>query len=175
MKYALLITFSFLSAGAFAQFMHKFGSISAEEANLKSCAFDPEASAVVLLDEGYSDFTDDRGLMTYYHQRIKILKDDGIKYGDVKLSYYHDNDFENIDNIEAISISTDENGRRVDIPVESKSIYTRKLNKYRTEVSFALLNVKTGSILEYRYRVVAKHYGGLRDWYFQSEIPVIKS
>jgi hypothetical protein len=175
MKYLLLVSFTFLSAGTFAQFMHKFGSISSEEINLKSCAFDPEASAVVLLDEGYSDYTDDHGLMTYYHKRLKILKEDGIKYGDVRLLYYHDNDFESIDNIEAVSIYTDENGRRTDIPVESKSIYSKKINKYRTEVTFALPNVKPGSILEYKYRVVAKHYGGLKDWYFQSDIPVLKS
>lgn len=175
MRYLLVLSLTFLSAGAFAQFGDKFGSISVEEANLKTCAFDPEASAVVLLDEGFSDYTDDRGLMTYYHKRIKILKEDGKKYGDVKLSYYHDNDFETIDNIEAISVTTDDNGRRMDVPVESKSIYTKKVNRYRTEVSFALPNVKPGSIVEYKYRVVAKHYGGLRDWYFQSDIPVIKS
>jgi len=175
MKYLLLLSFTCLSAASFGQWLEKFGSISIEEANLKSCPFDPEASAVVLLDQGYSDYTDDRGLMTYYHKRIKILKEDGIKYGDIKLSYYHDNDFETIDNIEAISIITDESGRRRDIPVESKSIYTKKLNKYRTEVTFALPNVKAGTILEYKYRVVARHYGGLRDWYFQSDIPVIRS
>jgi hypothetical protein len=175
MKYLLLLSFTCLSAASFGQWLEKFGSISTEEANLKSCPFDPEASAVVLLDQGYSDYTDDRGLMTYYHQRIKILKEDGVKYADVKLSYYHDNEFETIDNIEAISINTDENGRRKDIPVENKSIYNKKVSKHRSEVSFALPNVKPGSIIEYKYRVIAKHYGGLRDWYFQSEIPVIRS
>jgi hypothetical protein len=174
MKYLLFISFTILSAGAFAQFQ-EFGLISTDETNLKTCAFDPEASAVVLLDEGYSDYTDDRGLMTYYHKRIKILKQDGIKYGDVSLTYYHDNDFESIDNIEAVSISVDENGRRRDVPVERKSIYSKKLNKYRSELTFAFPNVNPGTILEYKYRVVAKHYGGLRDWYFQSDIPVVKS
>src|SRR6476660_6111358 len=113
--------------------------------------------------------------MTYYHERIKRLKDDGVKYGDVKFTYIHDDDFETVDNIEAISINMDENGRRHDFPVENKSIFTKKINKYRTQVSFALPNVKAGTIIEYKYRVIAKHYGGLRDWYFQSEIPVVKS
>ena len=93
MKYLLFISLTFLSAGAFAQFSD-FASISTDETNLKSCPFDPEASAVVLLDEGYSDYNDELGLMTYYHKRIKILKEDGIKYGDVKFNYYSDNDFE---------------------------------------------------------------------------------
>jgi hypothetical protein len=174
MRHLLFLSFTLLSVGASAQFSD-FGSVSANEMDMKTCTFDPEASAVVLLDEGYSDYTDDRGLMTYYHKRIKVLKEDGIKYGDVKFTYYSDDDFESVDNIEAISINADENGRRRDIAVENKSIYTKRVSKYRTEISFAFPNVKAGTILEYKYRINAKHYGGLRDWYFQSEIPVVKS
>ncbi len=174
MRHLLFLSFTLLSVGASAQFSD-FGSVSANEMDMKTCTFDPEASAVVLLDEGYSDYTDDRGLMTYYHKRIKVLKEDGIKYGDVKFTYYSDDDFESVDNIEAISINADENGRRRDIAVENKSIYSKRVSKYRTEISFAFPNVKAGTILEYKYRINAKHYGGLRDWYFQSEIPVVKS
>ena len=174
-KYILLFATSFVTAGVFSQYSDKFGSISMEEANMKTCSFDPEASAIVLLDDGHSDYADDEGLISWYHQRIKILKQDGVKYGEVKLSYRSESDFEIMDNIEAVSINTDESGRRNDIPVEKKSIYFKKLNKYRTEVSFAFADVKPGTIIEYKYRVVAKHYGGLRDWYFQSDIPVIKS
>ena len=174
MKHVMILSFTLLSVGASAQFSD-FGTISADEMNLKTCAFDPEASAVVLLDEGYSDYADDHGLMTYYHKRIKVLKEDGVKYGEVKFTYYSDGDFETVDNIEAISINTDESGRRHDIAVGNKSIYSKRVSKYRTEISFALPDVKPGTILEYKYRVNAKHYGGLRDWYFQSEIPVVKS
>ena len=174
-KYILIFSVIIISSAAFSQFTEKFGSISIAESNMKTCPFDPEASAVVLVDEGYSDYTDDNGLLTYYHVRIKILKDDGIKYGDIKLSYYSENEFELLDNLEAISINTDDNGRRRDLPVDNKSIYSKKISKHRTEISFAFPNVKVGTILEYKYRVVAKHYGGLRDWYFQSDIPVLKS
>jgi len=83
-KYLLLCYLSLISVASFCQFADKFGTISIEEANMKECSFDPEASAVVLLDEGYSDFADDNSLMTYYHERIKILKEDGKKYGDVR-------------------------------------------------------------------------------------------
>jgi hypothetical protein len=40
---------------------------------------------------------------------------------------------------------------------------------------FAMPNVKVGSIIEYKYQSVMQHYGGLRDWYFQEEIPVVLS
>ena len=86
--------------------------------------------------KGYSDYADDNGLMTYYHERIKILREDGKKYGDVTLSFHSENEFEFIDNIEAISINTDDNGRRQDMSVDKKSIYFKtwmlQINLLRT-------------------------------------------
>jgi hypothetical protein len=35
--------------------------------------------------------------------------------------------------------------------------------------------VKAGSIIEYRYESVMKHYGGLEKWEFQSDLPTLKS
>jgi hypothetical protein len=174
-KYLLLLSFCVSAAICFSQNSNTFGIISDQESALKVCSFDPEASAVVLLNEGHSDYNDEHGLMTYYHQRIKILKQDGVKYGEVNLTYDSEDEFEQIDNIEAVTINFGENRYRTDIPVARKSIYFKKLNKYRSQVTFAFADVKPGTIIEYKYRITAKSYGGLRDWYFQSEIPVMKS
>ncbi|MBL7699158.1 MAG: DUF3857 domain-containing protein [Chitinophagaceae bacterium] len=174
MKKRNLFIFSALliSSAAFSQFSQQFGELSAEEVNMKQCSFDPEASAAVLLDAGNSWYNDDDALITYYHRRIKILKDDGIEYGDVKLSFYSDNNFEYIDRIEGVTINPDGKGGTTATHLDPKSIFVRKLNKYRSEVSFAMPNVKAGSIIEYQYHVTAKSYSGLRDWSFQDEIPV---
>lgn len=59
--------------------------------------------------------------------------------------------------------------------LDPKFIYHKKLNKYYSEVSFALPDIKVGSILEYRYESQMKHYGGLREWTFQKDIPVVLS
>ncbi|HWJ26442.1 MAG TPA: DUF3857 domain-containing protein, partial [Flavisolibacter sp.] len=56
-----------------------------------------------------------------------------------------------------------------------KSIFTTKANSVFSIVSFALPNVKAGSIIEYKYTSVCKHYGGLKDWKFQKDIPVLFS
>jgi hypothetical protein len=175
-KTFIFILVAVCSAGtSFSQFADRLGIVSIAESDIRQCAFDPEATAVILLNEGYSSYTENNELMTYYHQKIKILKEDGIKYGVINLSYYSDNDFETIENISGVTINSTEQGSRQDIPVDEKTIYKKKLNRYRTEVSFAFPNVKVGSILDYKYRVVAKHYGGLRDWTFQDEIPVVRS
>jgi hypothetical protein len=68
--FSLLLVYS----GSEAQFTVDYGNISNEEISLKECAFDPGASAVVLVDEGLSDYTGDNGLMTFNHRRLKILK-----------------------------------------------------------------------------------------------------
>lgn len=177
MKYCIAILFvAFLAPQlSYAQFLGKFGEISQEEAAMKVCSFDPEASAVVLLDEGHSDYADDHGLLTFYHQRVKILKESGLDNADISLSFYSDGGFERIDRIEAMTINIEDNGTRQNITVDPKSIFTKKLNKYRSEVTFAFPEVKVGSILELKYVVTATSYSGLRNWEFQQDIPVIKS
>jgi hypothetical protein len=57
----------------------------------------------------------------------------------------------------------------------------RKFNLYREEnnyyslIKFALPAVKPGSIIEYHYVSTMKHYGGLDEWRFQSDLPTINS
>jgi hypothetical protein len=171
--YYLVIALTFLSAVVFSQ--ERFGTISPQEANMKVCDFDPEASAVILFREASSDFGGNDELITMYHERIKILKQDGVKKGDFKMSFHSNNDFETMTIMEAVSINIGDDGNRKDLPVDESSIYVKKINKYRSELSFAFPNVKPGTILDLRYRIVAKHYGGIRDWYFQTDIPVVKS
>lgn len=174
--YIATIIVAFISPlSSYAQLNAKFGDISKEEAAMKLCSFDPEASAVVLLDEGHSDYADDNGLITFYHHRVKILKESGLDNADISLSFYSDGGFERIDRVEAMTINIEDNGTRNNIPVENKSIYTKKLNKYRSEVTFAFPEVKVGSILELKYVIRATSYSALRDWEFQQEIPVLQS
>lgn len=169
---SLLFTFSLSNA----QFTERFALLSVDEINTKTCDFDPEASALILLQEGSADYDSRYQLVMYYHMRIKILKKDVIDdLANVKIPYYSDGQFETIDDINALTINIDQNGKRLDLPVDKKTIYYTKKNDYWSEVSFALPNVNVGSIIEYRYRSTKKSFTGLRDWNFQSAYPVIKS
>jgi len=171
----LLGGFILASIAIQAQVFSNYGSISQEERQLKECAFDKEAEAVYLLHEGISNYNDDYNLVTEHHIRIKILKEKGLAYANVTIPFYSDRDFEFISKIEGMVINYDEQGNRSDQKLDKKSIYTKKTTKYHSEVSFAFPSVKTGSIIEYMYRSTMKHYGGLDDWTFQEELPVIKS
>jgi hypothetical protein len=155
-----------------AQINQNFATLSGQEIDMKECPFDPEASAVVLLDKGIANYNDDYALISENHMRIKILKEEGLQYADVSVTYYSEDQFEFIDNIQAVTINFDENGGRQEVKVEKKAIYFKKINQHLSEMTFAFPQARVGSILEYKYRSVMKHYGGLRDWYFQSSIPV---
>ncbi len=159
-----------------AQEFENFGKITEEDRQIKSCEFDKDATAIILLEEAKSNYNDDHNLITDYHIRIKILKDKGIGEGSISIRFYRKDDFENISNIEAITYNPDENGLYYQAgKVESKSRYKQDVNERMGEIKFAFPSVKIGSILEYRYRSIMKHYGGLRDWYFQKELPVMHS
>ena len=159
----------------FSQYRHKYGEITPWEINMKQCSFDQQASAVMLVSEAFCDHDEDYHLVTLNHKRIKILSEKGIENGDVTISFQSKNDYEYIDNIEAMTINIDENGNRKEFPVELKSMYTKKTSQYFSQVKFAFPEVRTGSILEYRYRSVRKYCSSLEDWYFQSSLPVCYS
>lgn len=168
---ALLFSFS----SVFSQTFPDYGIISNEEWEMKECAFDKDATAIMLINEAFSDHDDEYHLITEHHVRIKILKEKGIREADVSLSFYRKDGFEFLDRLEAQVINRDASGEIVKESLTKKAFYTKNINELRGIVAFTFPNIKVGSIIEYKYRSVMKSYGGLDDWDFQQEMPVIKS
>ena len=160
---------------AFAQQVPEFGQFTTEEIAMKECSFDKTAEAVILLDKAISNYDDQYNLITGRRIRLKILKEKGISRGNIKIFYTHRNDFENIGRIKGIVGSKDENGNLEFTKLELKSIFKRKVNENYSELTFAMPNVKVGSIIEYEYESIMDSYSGLQDWYFQSDIPTVLS
>ena len=157
-----------------AQEFPDFGIINNEERDLKQCTFDKDANAVVLLHEAFSDYDDQHQLITVHHIKIKILKEKGIESANVSIPFYRSNDFEQITMVEGMTINMVDNNP-VQTKLDRKSIYTKKTNERWGEMVFAFPAIKAGSIIEYKYRSAMKHYGGLKDWDFQEELPVMMS
>jgi hypothetical protein len=154
----------------------EFEEITATEKTLTQCAFDKEADAVVIFDEASADYDDQYKLIYNRRTRLKILKPKGIKYGDIAISYVHKDDIEYINNIEAYTCNYTHNGTMPDVKkVPSSSIYRQKVNDRMSVVKFAMPDVQPGSIIEYKYTLVAKNYHYLEDWNFQRELPVMHS
>src|SRR4028119_888462 len=92
--FAVIVMASF--CGTYAQEFPSYGKFTNEELQLQECAFDKEADAVVLVDEAISNYNSEYNLVTHRHIRIKILKEKGIRYGDISIPFYRKDDFEKI-------------------------------------------------------------------------------
>lgn len=152
-----------------------FGKFSAEEIKMKECSFDKEAEAVILLDQATITYGDNYEMMTERRIRIKILNDKGLGRADIVIPYYSRDDFESISNIRGFTFNYDESGKETSQMLDPKSVFNEKANTYYSRMKFAMPSVKAGSIIEYQYTSTMKNYGGLDEWMFQSDLPVIKS
>ncbi|MBL7701762.1 MAG: DUF3857 domain-containing protein [Ferruginibacter sp.] len=152
-----------------------YGKIDKAELEMQDCSFDPGAEAVILLDIGEIEFSyiNNTGWVseTKYRIRVKILKEKGVNQSEIKLPYYAKNGRENISNIGGVSYNLDPNGNIEESKLDSRNIYDRPINKEYSEISFALPNVKTGSVFEYKYKITRKSFF-IPSWGFQQSIPV---
>lgn len=175
-QYAFIFIFSLSFYVCLAQKeVTEFGDFTTDEISLKQCEFDNDADAVVFLDKATSSYNDFNNLITERRIRFKILKERGIERGNIHIRYYSDESFEAISNIDAVILSFDTQKKEVWSKLDRKSVYNKKLNKYYSEISIALPDIHVGSIIEYKYESQMKHYGGLREWIFQSDMPVVSS
>lgn len=176
-KNALLIILPLLcclSAMAQPEF-ENWGQLSAAEKALQVCAFDSEAVAIVLIDEAIADYDDSRRLIMHRRIRIKVLKEQGMEYANVQIPYYAGNDFQQIEDIQAIAYNFDASGHLTTQEVDRKSIFTQQRNALWHYKKFTFPGAKVGSVVEYRYRSIEKNYFNLETWEFQQELPVAKS
>lgn len=159
-------------------FDNKYGLVGKEDLLISNYANDKSAEAVVLYDIGKSYFTrvgDSFEVIYERTTRIKMFKEAGVKWGIVEIPYYRkDNIFENVFDIEACTYNF-ENGVVIKTELDLKNSHDEKLNESWYLKKLALPNVKEGSIVEYRYKIKSEFVFNLRDWEFQSKIPVIYS
>jgi hypothetical protein len=172
---SLIIAILFTCLISNAQDYPDFAEPTKEEIALKECSFEKDASAVVLIHEAFSYSEDNLQLITTHHFRIKILKQSGTGAANITIPFYRINHFERIINLEALTINVSEDGKISKQSVTKKAFYTTKVNDIFGQINFTFPSVKSGSIIEYQYQSIMKNYWGLRDWYFQQEIPVIVS
>lgn len=151
----------------------KMGQTSMAELQMTSYDKDPSASALILYDEGnyYMDEKNDYDLTTDYYRRIKIFNKD--KAQDlVTVSIFTPKEFRVLD-IKGITYTL-ENGQKKKVTLTPSEVFIKdELYGYKT-TSFTLPNVTSGCVIEYSYKVLSK-YLSIRDWYFQSDTPKLKS
>lgn len=117
----------------------------------------PKAPAIFLYRQ--VDRNDDDSTEVVY-ARIKVLTEEGRKYGDVEIPYLKNN--ESIRGIQARTLRPDGTVVEFDGTVYDKQILKARGFKWMAK-TFTLPNVDVGSIIEYRYRRAMQ-----QNWVFDS-------
>ncbi|MFZ1305098.1 MAG: DUF3857 domain-containing protein [Ferruginibacter sp.] len=153
-----------------------YGKIDKADLEMTDCSFDPGAEAMILLDIGEIEFSyiNNTGWVSEssYRLRIKILKEKATGMGEIKLSYYAKSGREGISNISGISYNIDANGTIEESKLESANVYNKVIDNEFSEISFAMPNIKKGTVFEYRYKKTRKSYSYIPTWNFQQSFPV---
>ena len=137
----------FLSLAPLAAAFDGWQPISPEELKMTSEPKAPNAAAVVLYHE---DFSDDNENYRSSYYRIKILTDEGKKYANVKIPY--DNDYFHVSELKARTIHAD----GTVIPFDGKLLDSTLLKGRHLKIkekTFTLPDVQVGSIIEYKYQL----------------------
>jgi len=136
----------------------EFKNIPNEELTMTRYVADPNAKAVVLYDKGKSYFvlTDvSFDIMFERSTRIKILTDAGVDYAEIEIPFYHEgNNYEEVYGIEAYSYNI-ENGSVNATPLNLSNVYVEKIDNNWSVKKFAIPNVKKGTVIEYRYKLLS--------------------
>lgn len=175
----LLITFTIYAQITLGQKKnYEFGGFTTEEMEMKEYAPDKAAEAVVLYDIGVSYFSDsDNGFDVIFERRtkIKILSKAGLKWAEMSIPIYEDNNkFEEIYNLEG-NTYTYNNQTLVKTKLDDSKVYIEKINKHWSAKKFAMPNVNVGSVIEIKYSIRSPYLFNLRNWEFQNRIPTVYS
>jgi len=142
-----------------------FGKIDKADLELKACDFEKDANAEILFDK--CTMVDEGRLSIQRHTRIKIFNEFGKKEANIRLIFYTNTLLtgSQID-LQAETINL-ENDKVIFTPLDRKLVYTEKINKYFSAVTFSFPDIKPGSVIEYKY---SDENSGLT-WYFQNYLP----
>ncbi|WP_225444132.1 DUF3857 and transglutaminase domain-containing protein [Echinicola arenosa] len=173
--FAIMVFLMLFSLSSFAQdYEVKLGKYSSEELEMTSCAFEPEAAAIVLGEQGIGFFSNGR-LVTEIKRRLKIFDSKAKDYADITITYYEgENKVEAITGLKA-QVMNLENGKEVITKMSKKDFFETDLGNGYKEIRFTFPNVKEGSIIEYEYDHYFENITFLDGWQFQNDIPTVFS
>jgi hypothetical protein len=150
----------------------RWNKISSAEFDVKPAGRDSAASAIVLCDFGNIQVTN----RTFYsrHTRIKILRNDGLRYATVEIPFQTRDRHDDFSGIKARTLVR-ENGKIRSYKVPSGQIEKIVINDRWSKLRFTFPKVAPGAIIEYEYTIASLDFENLDTWYFQREIPTIWS
>lgn len=172
----LLILISLLAGEAcFSQ--SKFGNTTTDELNMTVYPQDTTAAAVILLKTGETRFiySDLVGFQFEYtlQVKIKILKDEGLSLCNQSISYFQETATtgEKITGLSGTTYNL-ENGKIVKTKLSKEAIFDENTDKKWRLKKFSMPGAKVGSVVEFKYTLTSMYFYDLRNFIFQTWVPV---
>lgn len=152
----------------------KLGKVSLNEVQNNVYKKDTSASAVILHKSRRTYFNHEHPegwvIVTEIHERIKILKKEGLDYGTKEISLYKSgSNKERVNSIKAYTYN-EEGGKLKSEKLKKNGIFKNEVSDYWNETSFTMPNVKVGSVVEWMYRVTSPFWK-IDDLIIQADIP----
>nr|WP_304608415.1 DUF3858 domain-containing protein [Pontibacter anaerobius] len=144
---------------------------------MSTYAPDTSAAAVILSDHGSLEYVHDyyAAFVFKRHVRIKILKKAGYEWGNVDIPYVKAGGRgEQVTEIKASTFNL-VNGQITEDKIRGKEIYDGRHGAFVHLKKFAMPNVREGSVIEYTYTIDSRYLHNLKEWSFQSSIPIVWS
>lgn len=157
----------------------KFGKVMPDDFKVTAGALDSAADVLVVADLGVSTFEPNtKGGMDLEFRRsrrMRILKQTGFDAATIRIPIYVDGTtVEKVIGLRA-STYTLEDGKVVETKLDSKSVFTEKINKQVMIEKFTFPAVKEGAILEYSFTTSTPISYNLQPWEFQGRYPCLWS
>lgn len=155
----------------------KLGKVSVAELEEKMHPKDTAAVAAILFKKGETSFeySQNEGFMvvTEISMRIKIYKKEGYDWANqvVRFASGSNNIKEKVIFSDAATYNLVA-GKIEKTKLKSEGEFQEMVNKYWTRKKITLPNVKEGSVLEFKYSIHSDNIGLLREFDFQTDIPV---
>lgn len=173
--FSILIIFTFNKT--IAQ-NYELGNVTIGELEEKVNPKDTTAPATILFKKAKTFFTYNikSGFTVnhVYEYKIKIYKKEGLSWANQKVRYYVGYENMNKDHLEFSNTITYnlESGKIVKTKLDSQGTFKNNINKYWSEKTITLPNVKAGSIIEFKYVLKSENIVEFPDFQCQYDIPL---
>ncbi|WP_158990776.1 DUF3857 domain-containing protein [Mucilaginibacter sp. L196] len=149
----------------------EYGKIDQADLEMKACDFEKDANAEVLIDKGDLYYDQTFNVVLEVHRRIKIFNDNGKSNADIVIPFDGGDRSEFITGLQAETVNLVD-GKVEITKLDKKQVYIKNIDKVKSEMIFTFPNVKSGSIIEYKYVWNGVDYGYVPSWSYQEDIPV---
>ncbi|KQO30052.1 transglutaminase [Flavobacterium sp. Leaf82] len=172
--FSLSILLLFISKVTAQEF--KLGKVSIAELEQKVHPKDSSAVAAILYKKGETrieyDVKDGFVTLTDVETRIKIYKKEGYNWANQGLWYYNTINLpEKVTFTDAVTYNL-VGGKIEKTKLKSEGVFDEVVDKFRGLKKITMPNVKERSVIEFRYTIKSPTDRLIREWGFQTSIPV---